>query len=543
VLSEGKAAGIVTAEGSYQLALEERSMVATKSRPPEGRTDFEIQVEGRVYPVALRGGQRGPARIAERGGMLPLTDGAASTRRSKKQAKPAVREKTVAEEILSRVWEPLPLAGKSVDDFAAVDEIVRCFVKSHERLSEMAGEARRLLETVCHAHVCGVRSDQIASKRQEEAEEAKIRECMDVTMPAVWLGPELDASTVVQEPAVVMAKLTQSLARSACKLVESFFSALEQLVDKEVVGLIQWHSDSVCKFHFFRRLLVHEFDGRTTKEQTATFWRSVDGREVERTEKTTATTTKGRHVHEHIRHEQQLMNAANRPLGSSDLVIPEDVQQILDVVPHWLSPFVGVAVGECFRERIIRHTEKSEQWEDSQITKQVIERPVTYFDPAVTIGEFVLAGWGQREHAAEIERRAAAKKAERSRGKASDAAWLAALLFGVGSLLVLLSLVFAAKLVWPSVIVCLLALWPLNMAVVHNARQQSARAGFENYLLVNMSAILLILAVLTAMLAVVSKELLPAGMAVVFFIFFVPMCLSTVRGLRSQASSSTKQRK
>ena len=110
VLSEGKAAGIVTAQGSFQLALEERSMVATKSRLPEGRTDFEIQVEGRVYPVALRGGQRGPARIAERGGMLPLTDGAASTRRSKKQAKPAVREKTVAEEILSRVWEPLPLA-------------------------------------------------------------------------------------------------------------------------------------------------------------------------------------------------------------------------------------------------------------------------------------------------------------------------------------------------------------------------------------------------------------------------------------------------
>ena len=518
-------------------------MVATESRLPEGRTHFEVQVEGRVYPVALRGGQRLPSRIAERGDTLPLSDETPTAHRGKKRDKPAVREKTVAEEILVRVWGQLPLASKSVDEFETSEQIVRCFVESHQRLSEMAGEARRLLETVCRVHVQCVRSDQFDSKRQEEAEEAKVRECMDVMMPAVGLGPELDASTVVQKPAAAMQRLTMSLGRSACELVESFFSSLEQLVDKEVVGLIQWHSDSVCKFHFFRRLLIHQFDGQTTTERTESFWRTVDGRRVRRTEKTTTTATRGHDVHEHIRHEQQLMQAAKQPLGSSELVIPEDVQEIVDVVPEWLSPFVRVAVGECFRERIIRHTEKNEKWEDSRVSKQVFERPVTYYDPAVTIGEFVLAGWGQREHAAEMDRRVVAKQADRSRRKAKDAAWLAGLVFAVGSLLVLLSLVFATKLLWPSVGVCLLALWPLNLAVIHHGRWRGRRASVDSYLLVNMSAVLLVLATLTTMLAVVSRQLLPTAMAGVFFAFFIPHCLPAIRGLRMRASSPAKQRK
>jgi hypothetical protein len=173
----------------------------------------------------------------------------------------------------------------------------------------------------------------------------------------------------------------------------------------------------------------------------------------------------------------------------------------------------------------------------------VFERPVTYYDPAVTIGEFVLAGWGQREHAAEMDRRAVAKQADRSRRKTKDAAWLAGLVFAVGSLLVLLSLVFATKLLWPSVIACLLALWPLNLAVIHHARWRGRRARVDSYLLVNMSAVLLVLATLTTMLAVASRQLLPAAMAVVFFAFFIPICLPAIRSLRVRASSSTKQRK
>ena len=40
------------------------------------------------------------------------------------------------------------------------------------------------------------------------------------------------------------------------------------------------------------------------------------------------------------------MNAAKRPLDSSDLVVPEDVQRIVDMVPEWLSPIPCIVPGQ-----------------------------------------------------------------------------------------------------------------------------------------------------------------------------------------------------
>ena len=498
--------------------------VGTQSRLPQDGGNYTLQVEGRVFPVAERGSRPLPSRIKRQRTDQRLLDRVAG-----------VDKRAVAEEIAIRIWDRLPLAGKSVHDFKTSPETVRCFNESHSQLVERAAEARRLLEKVCRAHVRSVRDGRIEEKRQREAEEAKVRECMNVTMPTALLGPELDAATVTKQPSVVMARLTKSLAKSVCDMVESFFSAMEQLVDKEVFGLIEWCDESVCKFHFFRRLLIHRFDGETTTVRTDRVWRTVDEPGWEQATTTTTKKKKGRHIHEHIRHEQQLMEAAKRPLDAPDLVIPESVQEIVDAIPEWLTPFVRVAVGECFRERIIRHTEKTEKW------SQVVERAVTYYDPAITIGEFVLAGWGQREHVAEMERRARMKRAERNRRQAKDAGLLAALLFGVGSLLLLVSLVFATKLVWPSVTICLSSFVPLHLAVVHHRRLQNVRLSAETLFLVNLSGLLLTLVTVAAMLAVIEKRLLLAVIAVVVFCFFIPISGAAISRLRPWVSVTRKQ--
>ena len=508
-------------------------VVGTEGRLSDDDSSVMLQVEGRIYPVARRGGQQLPPRINRQTTDLSLSGRRPLPSRGKASRQAAARKKAIAEQMAIRIWERLPLASKSIDDFKTSPEIVRCFNESHNQLVERAAEARRLLEKVCRAHVRSVRDDRIEEERQREAEEAKVRECTDVTMPAAWLGPELDAATVAKEPPVVMARLTKSLATSVFDMVESFFSAMEQLVDKEVFGLIEWHSDSVCKFHFFRRLLIHQFDGQTT-ERTEELWDAIDDWGGSRVTTTTTTAKKGRHIHEQIRHEQQLMEAAKRPLAAPDLVIPEDVQEIVDAIPEWLAPFVRVAVGECFRERIIRHTEKTEEW------SQVIERAVTYFDPAITIGEFVLTGWGQREDAAEMERRSRVRRAEMSRRKAKDTGLLAALMFAVGTLLLLVSLVFATKLVWPSVAVCLASLVPLNLAVVHNGRWRDVKLSAETFFLVNMSGVLLTLVTVAAMLAVVEKRLILAATGVVVLCFFIPMFRAAIGRLRPRTSTAEK---
>lgn len=497
---------------------------ATELRLPPSGDDFMLRIENQVYPVVEGSKRSSPARI-DRQTALAATG---SSRSQQRQA--AKRELALAEQMVVAIWEQLPLASKSLDDFESSPDIVRCFNDSHGRLVEMAAEARRLLETVCHRHVLTVRIGLVDDQRQREAEEAKILACMDVAMPLAPLGSELNFETVDQERSIVMEKLTTSLARSVCEMVDSFFVGLEQLVGNEVVGLIEWRT-STCKFHYFRRLIVHQVLGEITQEDVRTLWRTVDGEDRVRTTTTSATTTSGREVHLHIRHEQQLMEAVKLPLGSPDLVIPRDVQEIVDTIPAWLSPFVRVAVGECFRELITPRKEAEVSWQQTKITERVFERAVSYYDPAITIGEFVLAGWGEVEHTAETQRRIQARAASSSRQKAKDTYFLSAAMFGVGAAMLLVSLLFVAKLAWLSIALCLAALIPLNIGVVHSGRGQNVRRSVETFFLVNTSGIVLTVIVAATMLAIAEKRVLFAVGAVFFFCVFFRMFRETVRRL------------
>jgi hypothetical protein len=443
--------------------------------------------------------------------------------------------------LFEQLWLRLPLASKSPNDFDESEDVARCFVKSHQRLSQMADEATTLLETLCRFHVQSVRDKQIDPGKQQEREEAKIRECMDVAMPMVGLGAELDVSTVAQGPEAAFERLTKSLRRSTRELVESLFSALEHLVDKQVVGLIEWPTESLCKFHFFRRVLIHVFEGQTAKEHVREYWRTVGGREMVRTETTRNTTTKGRDVHQLVRYEQQLMKASPRRLDTAELVVPLEVQRVLAAIPGWLSPFVRVAVGECFRERIIRHSEKTEQWEDSETSQQVDERPASYYDPAVTIGEFVLVGWGEREHDLEVQRRIAVEDARKSLEKARDALIMSALLCAAG-----IALVVGASLIGPSWgrigwVGMIASLLPFNVGMVRYGRSLETEVSRGLLVYANLTAILSCLVAVSVWVAVSSRALLPIVVAAILIGLLIRVGSSTRSGFRSLTSSLVKE--
>jgi hypothetical protein len=514
-------------------------MVATKqSKRAKSKDDFGVRIADRSYPVHQRGGQKPPTRISPDGTRAEAGQQTVVADRTKREPRPTEK---VAIDLFDKIWGKLALAGKSAADFQESEQVARCFVASHEQLSKLAEEARSLLEALCRYHVQTVHDSRVSSERRQQAEEAKVRECMDVAMPKVWLGPELDVKTLAQRPEVAFAQLQNSLRRNTVELVESLFSALEQLVDKGVVGLIEWHSASLCKFHFFRRLLIHDFEGQTTDERTKEFWHTIDGSEMVRTETTKRTSTKGREIHEHIRHEQQLMKASARSLDAPDLVIPQDIEQLVGAIPAWLSPFMRVAVGECFRERIIRQIEKDEQWEDTKVDRHVFERPVVYFDPAICIGEFVLVGWGQRDHDNELRRRAALDEANTNRTKALDALGIAGIVFLVGFALVLGSMSNFRSLLWLGWATMAASLWPFNVATFRYVRSRGGQLTPNLFVASNLAILLAGLSVVFGILAVFLGGWLPVLLAVLMLAVLVPVGFSTLQALRGVDSSSADE--
>ena len=490
-------------------------MVATKqqSRRSRKKSEYGVRIAERSYPVKQRGGEKPPPRIHPDRTPAGVGRTAEIAEQTAREPRPNVK---VAIDLYDKIWASLPLASKSAGDFNEVPEIVRCFVASHEQLTKRANEAKALLEAVCRHHVQGVRDERVSSERQQQAEEAKIRECMDVAMPTVWLGPELDVNNLNRQPEAVLSQLQKSLQRNVAELVESFFHSLEQLVDKGVIGLIEWRTESLCKFHFFRRLVMHVFQGQTTDERTKGVWQNIDGWEsvhIERTERTT-----GREIHEHVRFEQQLMNASTRHLAAPDLVIPEDVSRLLTAIPEWLSGLVRVAVGECFRERVIRKIEKDEAWEDAVVSQHVFERPVVYFDPAICIGEFVLVGWGQRDHDRELRRRAEKEEARNNRARATDALAVSLLVFAVGLACLLGALIRREDWGWVGWMTMAASLVPFHFAASHHLRSLGVPYTWRLLISCNATAILAGLTISSALLAIFLSSTLLAVLAFVMMV-------------------------
>jgi hypothetical protein len=489
-------------------------MAATKQLTQTPAEDVaSVQIDGRSYLPQSRGGKNRKSNPRIRQDRVQYRDDRRGTSGEAATKKPSHTEQ-VAIDLFESVWASMPLAGKTASDFSTSEEIVPSFFESFGQLKKYEAQAKTLVETLCHYHVQAVHNERLDRQRQREAQESKIRECMPVSVPSVLLGKELDVKTLAKQREIAFAQLRDSLRRNVAELVESFFLMLEQLVNKEVVGLIEWRSDSLCRFHFFRRLVTHVSDGQSVEEREADYWRQVDGRTVALREKSIHTTTKWREIHELIRHEQQLMKASKRPLDSPGVAVPEEIRRVAASIPAWLSPFVRVAVGDCFRERIIRHAEKEKHWEDTKVNRRVFERPVLYYDPAITIGEFVLLGWGRREEEHEKQRRTA-----------FDALAIAGALFAVGFFLLVSTMLSQSGLAfygWATIAVSSL---PFNIAVGRYARWCGRQPTLGLFLATNTIAVSSALSLVAGALAVLSRSWIPAVIVVLLLAFVIPVGL------------------
>ncbi len=131
--------------------------------------------------------------------------------------------------------------------------------------------------------------------------------------------------------------------------------------------------------------------------------------------------------------------------GDPKLVLPKAVRECIAHCPAWLRPELQVVEGEKVREEWVELVRVEHQWQERWCRKRI--QP--HFDPALTLfGQYVLIGWDEQAHQAEIRSRirqgsdqlwqpqASPAPAQPNRLWTQMVAWLAAIVFGM---LVLLS--------------------------------------------------------------------------------------------------------
>ncbi len=166
-------------------------------------------------------------------------------------------------------------------------------------------------------------------------------------------------------------------------IVNDTLQGLDQLVSSQQVGVIDWLTGDVCRYHFVRAVIVQSTGPSVTT-------RSDNGHTLRETTKQTILETHRAALHTH-----ELVNARKHRLPALEVPKPRGVHELISTIPVWLQPYIRVVAGDQIRESVIERDLRTDTRE------QTTERVLFSRDPAVVLGRYVLAGWTDRdiEHA------------------------------------------------------------------------------------------------------------------------------------------------
>lgn len=333
-------------------------------------------------------------------------------------------EQTLAQRLRVSLWARLPWSTLSESD-PDRQTLIDCYVASLTVLRRCQSDIEALVRTACET---SLEFRQETGETNEAAREAAIAERLRETLERIGtilppLPNVLDTTVVSQLAPIVQTRLDAALRAAVERFSTDLFELFARLVDQEVFGLVEWHPNHCCSYHFFKRVVIQENDGAYSEsydtlledmeddfadglDDEDDFGAGLDdnsiGRNIIGTRTTRIVRGSGQHTHRLARHEHGVMNAIRTSIANSRVVMPLPVQRLVETIPGWLEPFVQVIDGQIFRERIIERDLTVTRWEDVEVR----DEPIFGCEPAVIVGSYVLTGWGPREVAAEEARRA-----------------------------------------------------------------------------------------------------------------------------------------
>ena len=321
------------------------------------------------------------------------------------------------------------------------ERIVEAYVRSLEQVAQFRRDVENMVRYACLANL---KFRQAAGETDSHARDAVLSAKLDEMLAQAacdWrpLVNVLDAPLISQPMPRLRSRLEASVAEAVAEFTKQFFELLAKLVDRTLFGLVEWLPDQCCNYYFFRCVVLQENEGASQRITETRFEQSDPGsadpgqitgnRTMAETQDVLQRITesrfedpnpgftdprriigkrtiadiegKGKHYHRLARHEHLVINAVRTSIGDSRVVMPPDVERLVEHIPEWLYPFMQVIDGTICRERIIERDTRVEEWENAVVR----DEPIFGCEPGVILGPYVLTGWAPHEVSQELERR------------------------------------------------------------------------------------------------------------------------------------------
>ena len=195
---------------------------------------------------------------------------------------------------------------------------------------------------------------------------------------------ELDCYRAAKDASVMLSELQADFPQSAERLLRRFALLLHLFCERDLIGLIEWTAEDVCRYHYFRQPQSREVLDRRTEQSYSHHPERALGERNELKEKDVETTRVTRVEERHVHH---VVNARSFPLTDYPDKVPASAAVLINSAPAWLKQHLSIVGGTITLQEIVR-TQLSQEVKD-----EVIRESVTKGSPAAVLGDFNFFGW------------------------------------------------------------------------------------------------------------------------------------------------------
>ena len=312
-------------------------------------------------------------------------------------------EPSLAEAIEKGVRSRLPLRPdpKSYHDY---DELAADYTASVNFVRTAVEDVRRFIDGLFEVNNAYSSSgpEDAALRRTfwEEYYGDMAKQAMSSLMPpGVILSAELEGMLVE----VAAMELCERLDRMVERFGEGVSDTFAELQAAELIGRVDWRVPTACDSFYYEDTVLHEHLGKEVVE--ASLPKDVEfdyQRMVKRVQQEVKTVSKDRHVVRHGLHFKVVGNAEKSSIEDFPMVIPKHVQRFLKTIPSWLCELTVLVRGDTRTDILVARDIFVEERELAK--NEVHEWKEPCFCPLVTVGDYVLTGWGTREVTVETAR-------------------------------------------------------------------------------------------------------------------------------------------
>lgn len=295
----------------------------------------------------------------------------------------------LADAIASSLWKQLGFARVADETgHRGIEHIVRIASSSHEQVTGWYRDVRKFADAILAATV-EVQGDRLSTEYQCNL----VAEIKKEIVADDWFPnpPQsfVDYQFADREPEAAIHEAVTHLKSQCLAIANHFVGLLDHLREANIVGEVVTAIET-CRFSFHNRIAIVQKSGATRQQVD----RKLDPEFADHWHKAYITdtyeTTDTRVQHQEQTRIHHVRNPTIQTPEKTKYPIPTKYRELIESIPDCIRPLVRVLEGDLFREEGIDWDCKLEERPDTKLVSSEWSRC-----PAILLGDYVLAGWGE----------------------------------------------------------------------------------------------------------------------------------------------------